>query len=275
MRKVKKALAWVFTLSLVLTMVFGGMAVAHADSLETELKAEKSGEDVVVTLTACSDATMGGVSGTFTYDKEAFELKEIASETLDCDSNLETGAFSADSAKVEIAAGDVLVTFTLSKKDAFEKNKEYTFEITFDEVYDVELEDLDAEDVDAPYAENTFTVTFDSDGGSEVEAQEVDEGEPAEKPEDPTKEGFTFKGWQLDGEDFDFETPITESITLKAVWEEVKEEEPEEPTPPDDESPDTGDTASLGLWGSLLPVSAAGAVAVVTVMGRKRGKREM
>ena len=263
MRKVKKALAWVFTLSLVLTMVFGGMAVAHADGLETELKAEKSGEDVVVTLTACSDATLGGVSGTFTYDKEAFELKEIASETLDCDSNLETGAFSADSGEaIEIAAGDVLVTFTLSKKDAFEKNTEYAFEVAFDEVYDVELEDLDAEDVDAPYAENTFTVTFDSDGGSEVEAQEVDEGETAEKPEDPTKEGFTFKGWQLDGEDFDFETPITESITLKAVWEEVKEEEPEEPeepTPPDDESPDTGDTVNLALYGVLMMTAAAGA----------------
>ena len=262
MRKAKKILAWVFTLSLVLTMAFGGMAVAHADTLETELTAEKSGDNVVVTLTAGSDATLGGVSGALTYDKEAFELTEISSGTLECDSNLETGAFSADSAETEIAAGDVLVTFTLAKTDAFEKNTEYTFEVAFDEVYDVELEDIEAEDASATYEEKTFVVTFDSDGGSEVESQEVEDGETAEKPEDPTKEGFTFKGWQLDGEDFDFSTPITGDITLKAVWEEVKEEEPEEPeepTPDEDESPDTGDAVNLALYGVLMLTAASGA----------------
>ena len=72
-------------------------------------------------------------------------------------------------------------------------------------------------------------VTFDSDGGSNVESQSIIKGDTASEPEDPTKEGFSLKGWYqvTDGalaeEAFDFEnTPITDNITLKAVWEELK-----------------------------------------------------
>ena len=84
--------------------------------------------------------------------------------------------------------------------------------------------------VDASFRETErYTVTFDSNGGSEVEAQTVHAGTKARKPEDPTKEGFTFNGWYLvtatDPETlaetaFDFEnTSITADITLKAKWE--------------------------------------------------------
>lgn len=66
-----------------------------------------------------------------------------------------------------------------------------------------------------------YTVTFDSDGGSEVAAVEVKDGEKVIKPADPTKDGYTFKGW-LDGEDvYDFEKAVTANITLKANWEVV------------------------------------------------------
>ncbi len=67
---------------------------------------------------------------------------------------------------------------------------------------------------------NTETVSFDSDGGSEVKAQVLPEGAKAERPEDPTKEECALVCWETDkGEPFDFEnTPIIESITLKAVW---------------------------------------------------------
>ena len=69
-------------------------------------------------------------------------------------------------------------------------------------------------------------VTFDSDGGSAVKAQKVVGGESATEPKDPSKDGFTFKGWQLDGEDYDFDAAVTGDITLKAVWQE-KEPDPE------------------------------------------------
>ena len=84
------------------------------------------------------------------------------------------------------------------------------------------------------WLDTAVTVIFDSDGGSEVEAQTVAAGQKAERPEDPTKDGFSFKDWYqvtdaeagtLADTAFDFEnTAITEDITLKAVWEENAEE---------------------------------------------------
>lgn len=76
--------------------------------------------------------------------------------------------------------------------------------------------------------EGTHLVKFDSNGGSGVADQGVQDGEKAVKPADPTKEGFTFKGWFSDKEltkSFDFEnTPITEDITLYAKWTEKFED---------------------------------------------------
>ncbi len=68
-------------------------------------------------------------------------------------------------------------------------------------------------------------VTFDSQGGSNVETQKVLDNGFAQKPEDPTKEGYTFEGWYLtpnsEGKVFDFEkTPIENDITLYAKWSE-------------------------------------------------------
>ena len=62
------------------------------------------------------------------------------------------------------------------------------------------------------------TVTFDSDGGSEVAAQTFIEGGKAEKPADPTKDGAFFKGWFLGDAEYDFETVVNENITLTAKW---------------------------------------------------------
>lgn len=66
-----------------------------------------------------------------------------------------------------------------------------------------------------------YTITFDSDGGSKVKNQEVFEGEKVTKPADPTKEGYKFVKWQLNGEDYDFEKIVTRDIELKAVWEKI------------------------------------------------------
>ena len=68
-------------------------------------------------------------------------------------------------------------------------------------------------------AGSTFTVSFDTDGGTTKADQKVADGELAKKPTNPTKSGYTFKGWYLDGEEFDFDTPIHEDITLTAEWE--------------------------------------------------------
>lgn len=68
----------------------------------------------------------------------------------------------------------------------------------------------------------TFTVTFDSHGGSEVAAQSVVLGEKAIKPENPTKTGYDFDGWYIivneEYQLYDFDTPVTADLTLHADW---------------------------------------------------------
>ena len=64
------------------------------------------------------------------------------------------------------------------------------------------------------------TVTFNSNGGSTVPSQTVKYNETANKPDDPTKSGYTFDGW-YDEElknAYNFGTPVTRNITLYAKW---------------------------------------------------------
>ncbi|KOP71417.1 hypothetical protein AMS59_18520 [Lysinibacillus sp. FJAT-14745] len=70
--------------------------------------------------------------------------------------------------------------------------------------------------------EPSYTVTFDSDGGSEVTPEEVKEGELVKTPTAPTKEGYTFAGWYKDNElseAWDFAKDVViENVTLYAKW---------------------------------------------------------
>lgn len=63
-----------------------------------------------------------------------------------------------------------------------------------------------------------YTVTFQSEGGSEV-ASQIRANTPADQPADPTKEGYTFIGWYNGESEWDFETPVTENLTLTAKWQ--------------------------------------------------------
>lgn len=72
-----------------------------------------------------------------------------------------------------------------------------------------------------------YTVTFESNGGTEVESQQVKQGATVTKPADPTREGYTFGGWYYDPEltevsKFSFETTIYDNLTLYAKWTETK-----------------------------------------------------
>ena len=65
-------------------------------------------------------------------------------------------------------------------------------------------------------------VDFNSNGGSEVQAQDVYDTKRATEPEAPTKEDYVFAGWYTDAEltnAYDFSTPVTQDITLYAKWE--------------------------------------------------------
>ena len=65
-----------------------------------------------------------------------------------------------------------------------------------------------------------FDVTFDSQGGNDVDAQSVKKGGLVSKPMDPTKEGYVFIGWFNGDEKWDFTADkVLADVTLTAKWE--------------------------------------------------------
>ncbi|EID85235.1 hypothetical protein MSI_12340 [Treponema sp. JC4] len=78
-----------------------------------------------------------------------------------------------------------------------------------------------------------YTVTFNSNGGTDVTSQKIESGKKASKPDNPTKTAtaantYTFDNWYTSEDEgatlsdtaFDFDTAITKDITLYAKWAE-------------------------------------------------------
>ena len=106
---------------------------------------------------------------------------------------------------------------------------------------------------ETPKPEKYYTVTFDVDG--EKESVSVKEGEKASEKEAPQKEGYTFLGWYLEDQKYDFETPVSTDITLCAKWEKNETPTPDplpdidpkpepKPEPKPDPTPDSKPTPS-------------------------------
>lgn len=70
----------------------------------------------------------------------------------------------------------------------------------------------------AKWTANSYTIAFDTNGGSDIDPITQDYGTVITAPADPTREGYTFIGW-------DKEIPATmpaENITLKARWKDIE-----------------------------------------------------
>ena len=89
--------------------------------------------------------------------------------------------------------------------------------------------DANGTEVEIKYNRNTYTVTFNANGGSDVSSQSLRYGATATKPADPTKTAtttteYTFADWYSDSgltTSFSFGTAIKEDITLYAKWTET------------------------------------------------------
>ena len=69
--------------------------------------------------------------------------------------------------------------------------------------------------VKAQWKINQYTITFDTNGGSEIAPITQDYGTEITTPDNPTRKGYTFKGWDKEIP----ETMPAENITVKAQWE--------------------------------------------------------
>lgn len=89
--------------------------------------------------------------------------------------------------------------------------------------------------------QTTYTVKFDSNGGSLVESQIIDEGNQVKKPDTPTRVGYIFVNWYSDSElktPYDFSNVITKDIILYAKWEIQNQEVSKYPLNLDENDPD-------------------------------------
>ena len=80
---------------------------------------------------------------------------------------------------------------------------------------------------------SSFTIKFDTNGGSKIENVKVTRNNTLTEPKTPTKDGFKFEGWYSDKElikIYDFAAKVTSSFTLYAKWTEV-EKKPEDDKP--------------------------------------------
>ncbi len=99
-------------------------------------------------------------------------------------------------------------------------DEQYVIYTGADEEKSLVVSKLSGEDI-SEYLISTpkYTVTFNSNGGSAVESQIVNEGECATMPTNPTYGCLNFSDWRIDNTTYNFSTPVTEDITLKAYWQ--------------------------------------------------------
>ncbi len=123
-------------------------------------------------------------------------------------------------------------------------------------------------------------ITYDLDGGegsdgSDYSTKHVEEGGEVTLPNAPSKDGYDFSGWRVDGSDTIYQPGdvienITSDTNIVAVWNEKKVEETPVPTKNDNDSTskkdtnnntkketphNTGDESNIVLWSSLMIVS--------------------
>ena len=131
--------------------------------------------------------------------------------------------------KVTLSIGDVVkdieVTDTQKidvKTLNFEEKSGYSIKWYVNgEEFDLNTSITSDMNIEGKYVKDvTFTVKFDSKGGSKVTSQTIKSGEKATMPTDTKKEGYVLDGWYLGNSEYDFNTPVTKNISLTAKWSE-------------------------------------------------------
>lgn len=73
--------------------------------------------------------------------------------------------------------------------------------------------------VDTPNKPDSLTVTFDSNGGSAISSQHIENDNLVKKVLPPVRSGYIFDGWYYNGVEWDFDNDtVTKNITLVAKW---------------------------------------------------------
>ena len=139
-----------------------------------------------------------------TISHEPYYMSLFTSRTVNFDSN---GGSTIESQTV--AYGKTLTPVIPTKSG-------YTFAGWYlgDTKYDFAAPVTENLTLTAKWTTNTYTITFDTDGGSEIDPITQDYGTAVTAPADPTRIGYTFAGWTPEIP----ETMPAENLTVKAKW---------------------------------------------------------
>lgn len=148
------------------------------------------------------------------YEGDTYELNDFVSSCFDVTSECEITYYTEDTDE----EGNSIDYSNITEVG------DHTIKIVATDDYGNTTEPIETTLTIIEVEGNLYTVTFDSNGGSEITSRRVGENGSVIKPTDPTREGYTFLGWYLNGEEFDFNTKITSDITLTARWEEITNE---------------------------------------------------
>ena len=152
--------------------------------------------------------------------KDENEDKEINEEEAE---NKETYTITFDSdggtpvEQIKVIAGDKITAPKEPKKENYkflgwyDGEKLYDFKISPKEdiVLKAKWEKVNAK---------TYTITFNSNGGSKVNNQTVKEGSIVKRPSNPTRSEYAFVRWELNGKSYNFDKKVEKNITLNAIW---------------------------------------------------------
>lgn len=66
-----------------------------------------------------------------------------------------------------------------------------------------------------------YTIKFDTNGGTKIDNQIVNENDKITKPSNPKKEGYCFTGWKYNSSNYNFDKSVKKNMTLKATYNEL------------------------------------------------------
>lgn len=220
----------------------GGTAVSAA----TTYHHRDEGNDQTVTLGGTD--YVFHLTGEADFEGEAPPVAQTYTVTFDSQGG------SAVSAQTDVAENAILNEPTAPSKTGYDFAGWYSSVELTGEAWDFETDKMPGNDLTlyAKWIIKTYTVTFDSNGGSEVAATSADFGALLDNPGDPSQADFNFVGWYANAEltgtawDFASDTMPASDLTLYAKWEAVVEATPGFPVP--STSPGTEFDFAGGSW---------------------------
>lgn len=162
------------------------------------------------------DELFGARDGKGIYSINAFDGVTVLYEY---EVSFETKEGDPTVASTKVIGGNT-VTKPVVTKEGY--SVEWYSDAEFKTPYDFETSVTGPLTLYANWTVNQYSITFNTDGGSAVESITQNYGTDVTSPADPTKEGYTFVGW-------DKEIPATmpaEDVTITALWEEIPVDEP-------------------------------------------------